>query len=202
MLVEISAVPPIHCCDSTPALSQGLIPLAALKWLMKMAGGLLCLCVMQLITLCLTWLWFQPTVLRLCDCSVANITTDPNDRLKLVTEQGAAGGGYVVCLVGCALKNIYIHIKILLPHENKMIGASIAFVATSCQTLQRLLQNTRLWPMFDRCISGYAGRSSVVSSDSQNWNWISWKIQSYYRSHMCQSRKNKIKAAACYWALY
>lgn len=40
MLVEINAVPPIHCCDSTPALSQGLIPLAALKWLMKMAGGL------------------------------------------------------------------------------------------------------------------------------------------------------------------
>lgn len=58
------------------------------------------------------------------------MTTDLNDRLKLVTEQGAGGRGYMGCLSVSVLKK-----KILLPDQKQndigsQLGANVACVAT------------------------------------------------------------------------
>ena len=63
---------------------------------MKMAGGRVCVCVCVCVcaccsggTLCLTRLWVQPKVFFvLFFGGAADMTTDLNDRLKLVSEQG------------------------------------------------------------------------------------------------------------------
>ncbi len=58
------------------------------------------------------------------------MTTDLNDRLKLVSEQGVGGTGYMGCLSVCVLKK-----QILLPDQKQndigsQLGASVAYVAT------------------------------------------------------------------------
>lgn len=61
-------------------------------------GGVrVCLFVFQLSHTGLNMTLGQLKVWCLCVCSVADMTTGLNDRLKLLTEPGIRGRGYIVC---------------------------------------------------------------------------------------------------------
>lgn len=65
-------------------------------------GGWVCLFVFQLSHTGLNMTLGQLKVWCLCVCSVVDMTTGLNDRLKLLTEPGIRGRGYTVC--ECVLK--------------------------------------------------------------------------------------------------
>lgn len=102
----------------------------------------------------LTWLWVQPAVCRLCDCSAADMTADPNDRLKLVNW---AGGLDLVCVC------VYDRRGAGLIRNNLLVCGQWC-----CRDHYKQWRATRV-RMWSRLMSGMGGVPQIQLTGRPNW---------------------------------